>query len=138
MKYLLFLFIIYSFSFNTEKVDLRITVTNINTLKGSIELGIYNDAKSFLVKDKEYRTYSKSVTNDTIIFVLKDLVKGDYAISIYHDINSDKECNSNFIRMPIEPYGFSKNYKPRFSKPSFNDCKIEVNSNMSIMIKLVD
>jgi uncharacterized protein (DUF2141 family) len=139
MNYLLFLFIsLYNFSFEAEKFDLKITVTNVKTQKGSVEIGIFNNEKSFLLKGKEYRTGSKVVTNDTIVFVLKDLTQDDYAISLYQDINSDKKCNLNFIGIPTEPYGFSNNFKPKFSKPTFNDCKIEINNNKSIMIKLLD
>lgn len=139
MNYLLFLFIsLYNFSFEAEKFDLKITVTNVKTQKGSVEIGIFNNEKSFLLKGKEYRTGSKVVTNDTIVFVLKDLTEDDYAISLYQDINSDKKCNLNFIGIPVEPYGFSNNFKPKFSKPTFNDCKIEINNNKSIMIKLLD
>ncbi|MDR6843422.1 DUF2141 domain-containing protein [Flavobacterium granuli] len=139
MNYLLFLFIsLYNFSFEAEKFDLKITVTNVKTQKGSVEVGIFNNEKSFLLKGKEYRTGSKVVTNDTIVFVLKDLTQDDYAISLYQDINSDKKCNLNFIGIPTEPYGFSNNFKPKFSKPTFNDCKIEINNNKSIMIKLLD
>lgn len=137
MKILLFLFIVFYYPYpNTETFDLKITVTNIKTMKGSIELGIFSDAESFLLKDKELRTYSKTVTNDTMVFILKDLVAGDYAISIYPDINSDKVCNLNFIGIPIEPYGFSRNHKVRFTKPTFNDCKFKVDNNMSLSIKL--
>ena len=139
MNYLLFLFIsLFNLSSNAEKFDLKITVTNVKTQKGSVEIGIFNDEKSFLVKGKEYKTGSKVVTNDTIVFILKDLTKDDYAISLYQDINSDKKCNLNFFGIPVEPYGFSNNFKPKLSKPSFNDCKIEVNNNSSIMIKLLN
>ena len=139
MRYLLFLFIMFhGFSQKTDKVKLKIIVTNIKTYKGNIEMGVFNNTKSFLVKGKEYKTFSKNVTNDSIVFVLKDLTKGNYAISVYHDINSDKKCNLNFIGMPIEPYGFSQNFKPRFSKPIFNDCKIKMNGDRTIIINLID
>jgi uncharacterized protein (DUF2141 family) len=128
---------LFNLSSNAEKFDLKVTVTNIKTQKGRVEIGLFNDEKTFLVKGKEYRTYSKVVTNDTIVFVLTDLTKADYAVSLYHDINSDKECNLNFLGIPVEPYGFSNNFKPKLSKPSFNDCKIEMNNNRSIMIKLI-
>ena len=119
-------------------VDLKILVTNINTQKGSIHIGVFNNPKTFLRKGKEYKTFSKKVTNDTVIFILNGLTKADYAISIYHDINSDNECNLNFIGIPLEPYGFSKNYKPKFSKPSFENCKVNVQKNMSTTIELID
>jgi len=71
------------------------------------------------------------------IYTFKDLPDGEYAVAIFHDKNSDKICNTNFLGIPKEGYGFSKNFKPRLSSPSFNDCKIDLNSNMSITIKLI-
>lgn len=121
-----------------EAADIEIVVTNITTLKGSVEVGVFNKPKFFLRKDKEYKTYSQKVTNDTMVFVLKGLKKDDYAISIYHDINSDNECNLNFLGIPVEPYGFSKNFKPKLSKPSFNDCKINTSQKMPLFIRLID
>ena len=122
----------------TETADVQLMVTNINTLKGSIEVGVFNKPKTFLRKGKEYKTYSQKVTNDTMVFQLKGLKKDDYAISIYHDVNSDSECNLNFLGIPIEPYGFSRNFKPKLSKPSFNDCKINTSQEMPIIIGLLD
>ena len=118
--------------------DLKIIVTNINTLKGSIKLGVFNSQQSFLQKGEEYKTYANKVNGDTVIFYLKGLAKTSYAISVYHDVNSDNECNLNFIGMPVEPYGFSRNYKPKFSKPTFNDCKIDPTQNTPIAIRLID
>ena len=139
MNYLLVLGFLFFGSFhNTEKVDLEITVTNIKNLKGNIEIGVFNNVKSFPEKGKAYKTYSKTVTNDKVVFILKDIVKDDYAIALYHDVNADKKCNLNFMGIPVEPYGFSKNFKPRFSKPSFNDCKITVDKSSAITIKLID
>ena len=139
MNYLLFILISYfNLSQTTEKFDLKITVTNVKSQKGIVEIGLFNDQKSFLIKGKEYKTSSKVVTDDSVVFILTDLPKADYAVSIYHDINSDKECNMNFLGIPKEPYGFSQNFKPKFSKPTFDDCKIELKQNQSIVIKLLD
>ncbi len=134
---LLFLFCMLGFcAQHTYAIDLKITITNISALKGKIQMGVFNDEKTFLEKGKEYRSCSQEVTNDTVVIILKDLVKNDYAISLYHDVNSDNECNLNFLGIPLEPFGFSKNYMP-ISKPSFNDCKITVNQDTSIIINLI-
>ena len=139
MTYLIFLFInFFSLSPATEKVDLKVIVTNIKTHKGAIQIGIFNNSKSFLKEGKEYKGLTKTVKDDTVIFTFKDLDKGDYAVSLFHDVNSDQKCNLNFIGIPVEPYGFSKNFKPKLSKPSFNDCKITVNANSTTTIKLID
>ena len=136
--FLLLLSIICSASQQTETVDLKILVTNIHTQKGTIEVGVFNNPKSFLKKGSEYKTYSQIVNKDTMIFLLNGFEKNNYAISIYHDINSDNECNLGFLGIPIEPYGFSKNFKPKFSKPSFDNCKINAYQNMPIIIGLIN
>ena len=137
MNYLLMLFIaLFNTSNAVETFDLKVTVTNVKTLKGTVEIGIFNNANNFLEKGKEYKINSKVVTNNTVEFTFKDVPKGDYAISIYHDVNADKECNMNFIGIPKEPYGFSNNFRPKFAKPTFNDCKIELSTDKSITIKL--
>lgn len=134
----LLLSVIYGDATYTETFDLKVTITNINTLKGTIEMGVFNNSKSFLQQGKEYNTYSIEVTSDTVFILLKDFKKDSYAFAIYHDINSDKECNLSFFGIPKEPYAFSKNYRPIFSKPSFNDCKISLHQDMSIVIDLLD
>lgn len=139
MTYLLMLFINFSsFVANVETVELKITITNIKAQKGSIQLGVFSDSKSFLKKGKEVKGYTKTVDGESMVFVIKDLPKGDYAISLFHDVNADKKCNLNFLGIPVEPYAFSKNFRPKMSKPSFEDCKIQVNSNTSTIIKLID
>lgn len=122
----------------TETVDLQIVITNIHAIKGNVEMGIFKDPKTFLEKGQEYKSYSKKVTDDSVIFTIKGVSKGIYAFSVYHDKNSDKKCNLNFFGIPTESYGFSNNFKPTIRKPTFDECKINADKNMSILIKLID
>lgn len=135
---LLFFSVFFGNAETTETIDLQIVITNIHIFKGNVEIGIFNNPKTFLQKGKEYKSLSKKVTNDSLVFTLKGVPKGNYAVSVYHDKNADKQCNLNFFGIPIEPYGFSKNFKPKLSKPEFEDCKINAQHNQSIVIKLLD
>lgn len=136
---MLLLLSIYNVNYKQpETVDIKVIVTNINTLEGNIEMGVFNDSKTFLKKGKEYKAYSQKVTNKTMIFYLSGLEKDNYAISLYHGINSDNRCNLNILGRPSEPYGFSNNVKLKLFKPSFDDCKVVVNKNMTLTIELVD
>ncbi|MGY3055151.1 uncharacterized protein (DUF2141 family) [Pedobacter sp. UYEF25] len=123
---------------NAETNALKITITNIKKVKGTVELGIYNNPKVFLDKDKAFKNLSEKVTAGTVTFFINGLEKGDYAIALYQDVNSDHECNMNFLGIPVEPYGFSNNVRPKLSKPRFKECKISLNENKMITIKLVD
>ena len=138
---ILFLFLVGLFWGNSdpkETVDLTIVITNIKTVTGRIEVGVFNESKTFLHKGKAYKTYTTKVTGNSVTLTLKDVPKDYYAVSVYHDKNSDNECNLNFLGIPREPYGFSKNFKPKLSKPSFDDCKINTQKNTSIKIELIN
>ena len=126
------------FAQQSEKVDITVTITNINSQEGVVRLGVFNNSKYFLDAGKEYKTQVKKPSGDTLVFYFKDLPKGDYAVSLYHDINSDNKCNLSFLFRPTEPYGFSNNVKLKLFKPSYDDCKFTADKDMEITIALVE
>lgn len=137
------IFFIFSFNFSaraqsSETVEIKIIVTNLGTTKGFIELGIYNSSKGYLKDGYAYRTIRQAVKGNTVEIILKDIPKGNYAVTLYHDENSDKKCNTNFLGVPNEPYGFSNGFRRRLFKPSFEDCKVEVQKNTTIKVVLID
>lgn len=136
LLYILVLLLLALFP-NKKTVDLEVTVRNIIEKSGNIELAVFDNPRLFIKKNKALRNYSRIVKGDTLVFSINALNKGEYAISLYHDINSDKECNLTILGIPKEPYGFSNNVKPRFNKPKFKDCKIKLKENTSIDIELL-
>ncbi len=132
----LFFYLLFPQS-TTETVNLSITVENINSQKGSIEIGLFNTHERFLEKNQAYKRYSIKVTKSSETINIKDLPVGDYAVSLYHDKNSDGECNRNFFGIPKEPYAFSNNFRPKFSAPKFEDCKFSLTQDHNISIRLI-
>lgn len=133
----LFYFVLLAQFIYAQTYNLTVIVTNIKNLKGEIKIGVYNNKASFPHKKDIYKSLTLKVNKPSETFILKDLPKGDYAVALFHDENSDGICNSNFLGIPEEAYGFSKNYKPILSAPSFNNCRINLNDNMQIVIKLI-
>lgn len=126
------------FSSPTVEVHtLTVTVDNIKTMEGSIEVGLFNQDGKFLEKNEAYKSVSVKVTSITETVVIENLPKGTYAISLYHDINGNGICDRNFMGIPKEPYGFSNNFKPKFSAPTFADCTFDVEANHSMTIDLI-
>jgi len=135
---LFFLTSFLSYPQQSELINLKIAITNIQEVKGNMIIKIFNNSDSFPRKGKPYKVYSQKVTTKIVSVVLKDLKKGKYAISLYHDVNSDNECNMNFLGIPTESFGFSRNFNPKLSAPSFEDCYIDANQDRSIKIELID
>lgn len=138
MNILLTYLLILATPFIDNNPKLTVEINNINKIKGSVKVAVFNTDKNFLEKDSAIRNYSLNVDSSSKKIVIDDLPKGVYAIAIYHDVNSDDVCNLNFIGIPKEPYGFSNNFRPKFSAPKFADCKISLVKNQTIKINLVD
>lgn len=132
---ILYLSFLTSF-FGNDNPQLTIHVQNIKSLKGEIIIGVFNTDKDFLKDGVAIKNYTITVDKATETIVIKDLPKGEYAVSLYHDENSDKECNRNFLGIPKEAYGFSNNVKPKFSAPSYKDCKFLLLDNKVLDIVL--
>jgi uncharacterized protein (DUF2141 family) len=138
MKFLAILFFTFCYgNLYSQTCNLAVSVTNISGNEGEIVFGLYNNKESFPLLDKQYRLLYTEVKNFTGIFTIKDLPKGEYALAIFHDRNSDKICNTNFLGIPKEGYGFSRNFRPKISKPTFDDCKMYLKSDTLLTIKLI-
>ena len=116
--------------------DLNVKITNIKEVKGHIEIGVYNNPELFPKVDKQYKVFYIKVTASNMNYTIKGLKHGQYALAIFHDLNSDTICNRNIMGIPTEKYGFSNNVRPFLSAPSFEDAAINLNSKKSIVIQL--
>jgi uncharacterized protein (DUF2141 family) len=67
----------------------------------------------------------------------KDLPPGDYAVTLYHDENNNGVVDLNYLGMPVEGWGVSKNIRPSQATPSFSESSIHVRGDTHLMeIKL--
>lgn len=122
--------------FSSDNPRLTLKVSEFKALKGELIIGIFNNEESFLKDDAAYKNYTITVDEISKTIIIDNLPKGEYALSIYHDENSDNKCNLSFIGIPKEAYGFSNNIKPKFSAPSYKDCKFSLTSDTVMNITL--
>lgn len=141
MKFLIICIVVFSALFSSENPKknskLTIHIDNIAVIDGTIKIGVFDTDSTFLDEDATIRNYSIDVNGASETFVIDDLPKGDYAISMYHDENSDGILNRNFFGIPKEPYGFSNNVKPKFSAPDYKDCKFSFFKDDTLKIRLI-
>ncbi len=74
-----------------------------------------------------------------VTLTFTDIPVGEYALALYQDSNGNKKLDTNIVGYPKEPFGFSQNIKPKFSAPTYEECKIIFNANnTTFSIKLID
>ncbi|MCP4442754.1 MAG: DUF2141 domain-containing protein [Aureispira sp.] len=123
-------------SSTAQEGTLKVKVTNIEKASGTMQIGLYNLASQFPQKGKEYKKVRVRVSDKETTYTFKNLPKGEYAVALYHDSNSDGECNTNWVGVPTEGYGFSNNVMPLLSAPSFWRTKFSVADFKAISIAL--
>jgi uncharacterized protein (DUF2141 family) len=104
-------------------VTLTVIAKNVQPGKGSVVAEIWNDEKLFL--KKPFLVKSLKADHETLKFSF-ELPVGEYAISVYQDINDNKKLDLGMFHIPKEPVGFGNNFRPKFSAPPYKECAINL------------
>ena len=110
---------------------LVIHVQNVSPKGGMLRLGLYDEAR--YPDDNADALASADVqaqAGETIV-TLNNIRPGTYAIQTYQDINSNDKMDTSWFGIPQEPYGFSRDARPRLSKPRFSAVRFDVAPGMN-------
>ncbi|MCE7069313.1 DUF2141 domain-containing protein [Dyadobacter sp. CY327] len=120
-------------------MTLNIEFTNIKKNQGKLWIALYKPEEKFAGKEKPKIYRIVDVKGAAPQYVAFDLAPGRYALAVYHDLNSNGVLDKNLVGIPKEPYGFSKNFRPKFSAPKFEDCEfVFKDPGQKISVKLSD
>ena len=117
---------------------LKVEFTNVKNSKGKLWIAIIKPGEKFGEgKPGIFKIVDvTSKANHTATF---QIAPGRYALAVYHDLNANEVMDKNFVGIPKEPYGFSTNFRPKFSAPSFEDCAFDLPANgKGISVKLTN
>ena len=132
---ILLLAIILSFS---DTAELKLVVRNIYPLEGKLYIAIYDNKDNFLNLDSVAYWKIASVEKETEIISIPEIKTGNYAVSIFHDLNGNGKLDASTIGIPKEPYGFSNDARGRFGPPKFKDATFRLDGDMEIHIKMAN
>ncbi len=105
-----------------------VTINNIKSEDGYIMAALFNSEDTFL-GDGVVRAERVAVDDDHVSFSYDNLPEGEYAITVFHDEDSDSELDTGMFGIPSEPYGFSNDAPVRFGPPKWKDAKFTVAAN---------
>lgn len=121
-----------------QAADLTVTIENVRSPEGNVMLALYGSKANFLSRQDQGLMIAadKRTNNDSVTLVFKNLPKGRYALSSFHDLNGNGQLDTNLYGIPSEPYGFSGQASKHFGPPSFDDAAFDVNDSMSVKVRL--
>lgn len=117
-----------------EDFSLTVNVVEADSNDGQMFISIYDNELNFL--SKSYKGVKSKIANNSCVVTFKNLPKGTYAVSIFHDENNNGKLDSNFIGIPKEDYGCSNDAKGFMGPPKWKDAKFELKTDKTITITL--
>jgi uncharacterized protein (DUF2141 family) len=113
-----------------------VTVVGFESDTGQAMVALFDDAEDYPMRG-QIADRSARVVDGQASVTFTDLAPGDYAISVFHDVNDNGELDTGFMGIPKEPIGASNDAKGRFGPPKFADARIEVTETpMEVTIHL--
>ncbi|MEM6320923.1 MAG: DUF2141 domain-containing protein [Bacteroidota bacterium] len=137
LAFLLNLF--YSFgpiSSNIQTATIHLSIENIQRVKGSVRIAIYEGENDFLKDDQAVVTKVVLVEKlEPLTVKFPNLPFGStYTIAIYHDENDNNKLDTNFMGVPKEPYGFSNNAPSKWGPPKYEEAVFTLNESDKYMV----
>ena len=106
--------------------DLIIEFEGFGNNRGTLAAALWNNKEEFLSRQHQpHLNFSGGIENNRVTWVIRDLAFGDYALSAFHDKNSNGELDSGLFGIPVEDYGFSNNARGNFGPPDYEDVRFE-------------
>nr|WP_321223046.1 DUF2141 domain-containing protein [uncultured Psychroserpens sp.] len=123
----IFIFLLFSQLLNAQistGQDVTVKIKNLESNKGKVYVAVYDSEGAFL--NTGLKSIMTKITGNSCEVTFKDIPKGVYAISMFHDENDNKKLDSNFLGIPKEDYGCSNNARGLMGPPKWDDAKFEV------------
>lgn len=121
---LTYLMLLFSAALLHGQNTIEVSMSNFDHSKGTVKVGLYDTKKDFLEKGIVY--LSSEIDNEKASVTFTDIPDGIYAVSCYHDKDSNGKLNMFLGMFPTESYGTSNNPGPRWGPPLWDDAKFEV------------
>jgi uncharacterized protein (DUF2141 family) len=83
---------------------------------------------------KAFRQASVEIVNGTATAIFAGVPYGEYAVAAYHDENNNGKMDTGFLGIPVEGVGASNNPHPKFSAPSFTECRFDVRAPEKLVL----
>lgn len=105
---------------------LMIDLQGVQTGQGTLVIALYNSSEDFL--KKPLRKLTVPAGDAAMRVELTDLPAGDYAVSLYQDLNRNGKLDTKMFGIPAEPYGFSNNASGSFGPPKYDAARVSLTS----------
>src|SRR5215469_4822160 len=105
---------------------IHVEVVGLRNSKGRVFCALYASAEGF-PKDnqKAIRRDTSSISEKKAVCEFSGIEPGTYAVSVFHDENSNGKLDTNFLGIPREGVGASNNARGHMGPPKFDAAQFQ-------------
>ena len=133
------LILLLAFSVTSPAADLTVVVTGLRSETGMVRVALFDSEPGFPLDTSravalQQMDLAMTPTNHSRTVVFKNLPEKTYAVSVFHDADSDGKLKTNWLGMPREGVGSSNNAKGRMGPPRYAVAAFPLAGNLRIVI----
>ena len=112
-------------------------ISNIRNDNGVCQVCLFNNASAFSGDSgAPVKCEQTPVKNGMSEALFENVSAGVYAVMVFHDANSNKKLDKNFLGIPKEGYGASQNKLPFASAPTFDANKFTLPDKSTTTVRI--
>ena len=116
----------------SEGKFIHVHIHGIRSASGTVKAVLYGpDPQNFLVKGKSTDTEREPAQEGNMTLCVTAPDVGRYAVVVYHDENDNHKFDRNWIGLPVEGFGVSKNPRLFLAAPEFDESSFEVTGELT-------
>lgn len=113
---------------------IEVRVTGVEGSEGSVQVAVC-DKERFL-KQCRYTATAPAQAGETVVTV-QGVPAGTWAVLSFQDVNRNGQLDRNFVGIPLENYGFSREARGTFGPPTFEQAAVPVKDEpVTVQVKL--
>ena len=115
---------------------ITVNVSNLKSNNGVTRVCLFDNAAAFNGEGKPVQCVAVAIINKNATAVFQNIPAGTYAVSVFHDVNNNNKLDVNFLGIPKEGYGASKNKLPFASAPVFAENQFSLSSGGHVQLPI--
>jgi len=105
---------------------IRVEINGVRNDKGQMLCALFTSPKDFPKNGDKAIAHAKSaISHGHAVCEFPAVAPGKYAVSVFHDENSNGKMDTNFMGIPREGVGASNNARGHMGPPKFDDAAFQ-------------
>ena len=118
--------------------EVRVEVTGLENDTGLIGCALHRSETTFPLDPDDVPNVWVSAADRTAVCVFEGVLAGTYAVAVSHDLNGNRQTDTNLIGLPTEAWGVSNNVRPMTRAPRFKEAAFEVTTSPVVLTVELD